>query len=285
MPKARHLAVNATAGNALLSVDLELAGVSIEDRQRRRFALFGVTGRVPWKRAEASAGEITFNGAEFLKLPIGAMRVPLRMRGTTGVAVGSVRVPVLDGALQLRDFAAGSTEDGWRWRLSGQIEPISMVQLTQALGMPVMHGSLSGVIPEVRYRRQALAMDGALSIRAFDGTMTASNVELIEPFGRAPRLHADLDMKNLDLDLLTRTFDFGTITGRIDARVRGMELVDWQPVRFDCPYRKQSGDVPAKNQPARRAEHLGAGRRQAPRRPYSGASCVSSSSSATKKSA
>ena len=27
-------------------------------------------------------------------------------------------------------------------------------------------------------------------------------------------------MKNLDLELLTRTFDFGTITGRIDARVR-----------------------------------------------------------------
>src|SRR5207237_7443716 len=97
------------------------------------------------------------------------------------------------------DFAAGTTDDGWRWRLSGELKPVSMLQLTQALGIPVMHGSLSGIIPEVRYRRQALSMDGTLVIRVFDGTVSATKLELIEPFGRTPRLHADIDMRNLDL--------------------------------------------------------------------------------------
>ena len=231
------------AADAVTAVDLELHGVSLEDRQQRRFALYGATGRVPWRRNEASAGEIAIEGAEFLKLPIGPVRIPLRMRGT-GVAVKSMRVPILDGALLLRDFEAGTAEDGWRWRFTGELEPISMVRLTQTLGMPVMYGALSGVIPEVRYSRQTLAMDGTLTVGVFDGTVIASRVELIEPFGRAPRLHAEVGMKNLDLELLTRAFDFGTITGRIDARVHGLELVAWQPVRFDLRVDSSPGRYP-----------------------------------------
>ena len=236
------VAVNVSR-DTVSAFDLELHDVSLEDRERRRFALFGLSGHIPWQRNEASAGELAFKGAEFLKLPVGAARVPLRMRGT-GVAIGNVRVPILDGALQLRDFAAVTTDEGWRWRFSGQVEPISMAQLSQALGMPDMHGSLFGVIPEVRYRRQTLAMDGALVVGVFDGTVSASNVQLIEPFGRTPRLHADLEMKNLNLELLTRTFDFGTITGRIDAQVQGLELVDWQPVRFDARIESSAGNYP-----------------------------------------
>jgi hypothetical protein len=237
------VALNA-AGGAISAVDVELHALSAEDRQQRRFAVFGASGRVPWKRDAATTGELAIKGAEFLKIALGPVKIPLRMRGGTGVSIPAVRVPILDGALQLRDFAAGMTDEGWGWRFGGQLEPISMVQLTQAMGTPVMHGSLSGTIPDLRYRRGTLTMDGALVINVFDGVARASAVELIEPFGRAPRLHADLDLRNLDLGLLTRTFDFGTITGRIDARVKGLELVDWQPVRMDMQIESSPGDYP-----------------------------------------
>ena len=228
----------------LTAFDLDLTNVSFEDHQRR-FALFGLTGHVPWRRDEASKGEIAFKGAELLKLPIGAVRAPLRMRGSR-VAIDSIRLPILDGALSLRDITAGPGEKGWEWRLASEISPISMVQLTHTLGIPVMHGSLAGVIPGMRYRSGTLAVDGTLLIRVFDGTIKAENVELIDAFGRAPRLHSDIEMKNLDLDLLTRAFDFGTITGRVDARVRGLELVNWQPTRFDARIESSAGDYPRK---------------------------------------
>jgi hypothetical protein len=231
------------SGDGLKSVNVELRGVSLEDREQRRFALFGANGRIPWRQGEATTGELTLEGAEFLKLPVGAVRIPLRLRGT-GIAIGAMRVPILDGALALKDFAAGTTTEGWRWRLSGQVEPISMEKLTHAMGLPTMHGAVSGVIPDVRYGRQTLSMDGALAIKVFDGTVTARDVQLIEPFGRAPRLHAELDMKGLDLELLTRTFDFGTITGRIDAHLAGLELVDWQPVRLDMRIESSPGTYP-----------------------------------------
>jgi hypothetical protein len=230
------------SGGDIAAVDMQFNAVSFEDRERR-FAIFGLTGRVPWQRDGVTTGEVSVKGAEFLKVPIGAVRVPLRLRASR-IAVDKVRVPVLNGALVLRDFATVRVADEWRWRFSGELEAISMEQLTQRLELPVMHGSLSGVIPEVRYRRRMLAMDGALAIHAFDGTITASNVQLIEPFGRAPRLHADVEMKNLDLELLTRAFDFGTITGRADARVRGLELVGWEPVKFDARIESSPGEYP-----------------------------------------
>lgn len=231
-------------GGELTAIDAEVRGVSFEDRQRR-FGLFGATGKVSWHRDEARAGEIVIEGAEFLKLPIGAVKVPLSLRGRS-VTVGSVRVPILDGALVLRDFQAGAGEAGWGWRFSGELAPVSMAQLTQTLDLPLMRGSVAGVIPAVHYQRGTLAMDGTLAIRVFDGMVSASNVRLIEPFARAPRLHADVEMRDLDLELLTGTFDFGTITGRIDARVQGLELVDWQPVRFDARFESSPGSYSRK---------------------------------------
>jgi hypothetical protein len=227
------------------AVDAELYGVSLDDPRERRFGLFGASGRIPWRRNETTTAEVTIKGAEFLKLPIGSVRVPLRVR-TNSVSVGPTRVPLLDGALQVRDFAAGSTADGWRWRFAGELEPISMAQLTGALGLPVMHGSVSGVIPDVRYRRRTLAMDGALRMNVFDGSVAISKLELVEAFGRAPRLNAEVEMKALDLELLTRTFDFGTITGRIDASVHGLELSNWEPVRFDARLASGAGNYPRK---------------------------------------
>jgi hypothetical protein len=80
----------------------------------------------------------------------------------------------------------------------------------------------------------------------FDGTIVAKQVRLFDPFGKASRMHADLDMRGLDLDLLTRTFSFGNITGRIDAQVSGLELANWQPVTFDARVESSAGDYPRK---------------------------------------
>jgi hypothetical protein len=49
-------------------------------------------------------------------------------------------------------------------------------------------------------------------------------------------------MRNLDLDLVTQTFSFGKISGRIDADVKAMELVNWDPVRFNARIASSPGD-------------------------------------------
>ena len=53
-------------------------------------------------------------------------------------------------------------------------------------------------------------------------------------------------MRDLDLDLLTRTFSFGNMQGRIDVDVNDLQLQDWQPARFDARIFSSAGNYPKK---------------------------------------
>ena len=48
---------------------------------------------------------------------------------------------------------------------------------------------------------------------------------MLNPLGPWPRLFADVTARNLDLSQVTSTFSIGSITGRLDADVTGLELV------------------------------------------------------------
>ena len=227
---------------AVVGADLQFKRVSIEDKGRR-FALFGLTGSLPWQRDQSTTAKLRLEGGEVLRVPFGAVDLPLETRGTR-VRVHDVGVPLLGGKLSIKDFATSGERESWRWRFTGGITPLSLEQLTTALGIPVMHGTLSAEIPEVNYRQSTLTVGGALLLRIFDGTIVADKLVLEDPFGRLPRLAADVDMHNLDLELLTRTFSFGNITGRVDARVRMLELVNWEAVHFDARIASSAGEYP-----------------------------------------
>ena len=225
-----------------IAADLQLRNVSVEDKGRR-FAFFGLTGRLPWQRDQATAASLRLEGGEVLQMPFGAFDVPLELRGIH-VRMQNVEVPLLGGKLAVKDFATSGERETWRWRFTGGIAPISMEQLTTTLGLPVMHGTLSAQIPAVSYQQSTLTIDGALLFNIFDGTIVAQKLVLENPLGRVPRLTADVDMRNLDLGLLTRTFSFGNITGRVDAEIRMLELVNWEAVHFDARIASSAGDYP-----------------------------------------
>ena len=227
---------------AIAAADVAFRRVSVEDKGRR-FALFGLNGSLPWHREELRTAKLQVAGGEVLRVPFGAFEAPLETRGL-GVRLRDVQVPVLDGRLTVNDFVTSGERENWRWRFTGGITPISMQQFTTALGLPVMHGTLSAVIPTVSYLQSTLKVDGALLLKVFDGTVTARNLTLENPLGKVPQLNTEVEMRNLDLDLLTRTFSFGNITGRIDADVRGLELVNWETVRFDARVASSAGDYP-----------------------------------------
>ena len=226
----------------LLAADLELKRVSVEDKGRR-FALFGLTGSMPWHRAESRAAKLQLAGGEVLRVPFGAFDLPLDTRGYR-VSMRDVEIPLLGGKLSVKDFAATRERENWRWRFAGGITPVSMEQLTTSLGLPIMHGTLSAEIPAVNYAQSTLKVDGALLFKVFDGTIVAQNLALESPLGKVPRLTADVDMRNLDLDLLTRTFSFGNITGRVDAQIKMLELINWEPVHLDARIASSAGDYP-----------------------------------------
>src|SRR5262249_25190543 len=114
--------------------------------------------------------------------------------------------------------------------------------LSKAFGWPVLQGQLAGTLPGVTYRDRVLAVQGDLVANVFDGLILGSHLKLTDPWGPWPRLNADVTPRNLDLDLVTHTFSIGSITGRLDGDIHGLELFNWSPVAFDAKLQTTPGD-------------------------------------------
>ncbi|MDX1556538.1 MAG: hypothetical protein R3212_10970, partial [Xanthomonadales bacterium] len=114
------------------------------------------------------------------------------------------------------------------------IEDIAMQAMSAALGWPEFSGTLSGRIPGVSYSGGVLDIEGALEFQVFDGAVTLTDLRVERPFCVLPSLAANITARDLDLEELTQTFEFGRIAGRIDGYVRDLRMLDWKPVQFDA---------------------------------------------------
>ena len=218
---------------------LKLHDVAVVDGENH-FALLGINADIPWHAQLQSVAHVDFATGKLMGLPLGATQWQIQMRGKEFI-LPTATLPILDGKLEVSDFHLHSVDDMWEWNFASKLTSISMQNLSAALHWPEMHGSLSGSIPKVSYQNKLLKVDGTLLFQIFDGEVLANNLELFDPFGRAPRLSGNLDMRRLDLDLLTRTFSFGNVQGRIDLGVNNLELVSWRPVHFDAKLASSPG--------------------------------------------
>lgn len=222
---------------------LDLRDVDIADTHQR-FGIERLSGRIDWgSDAAPRSSALHWSGGSVYRLALGAAGLAVESRGMQFALREPARIPVLDGRLLIEDLALSDPgEDAMRWRFDGVLTPVSMEAVCAALDWPRFGGQLSGVIPEVSYADGTLTVGGVLLARAFDGELTVRNLRLEQPFGVLPRLSADLALDNLDLEALTRTFEFGRIEGRLDGRVDGLQMVNWKPVAFAAAFATPEGD-------------------------------------------
>jgi hypothetical protein len=231
--------------NAVSQLALYVSGLNMEDA-KKKFSMAGVNADLFWARDEniqVTPSTVSWNSATAYGLAGGATRVEFRTRGFGFELTKPARLPVFDGAvlvntLATRHLGSGNAEMDF----DAQIEPISMKLLSLAFGWPSLNGQLSGTIPGLTYRNRVLSVDGDLVASVFDGTVVGRGFKLENPLGPWPRLYADVTARRLDLSLLTNTFEIGSITGRLDADLNGLELFNWSPVAFDARLYSTPGD-------------------------------------------
>jgi hypothetical protein len=226
----------------LHSATLIVRGGHVND-MAGRYSLQQLDANLPWQRAGATRMRITAGEGRLGRVPVGRFVLDADV-APDHVTVQPVRIPLLDASLQLNLLRFDREEGRWSGDLSADLEPLSMPELTQALGWPRMAGSVGASVPHVRWRDGVLSLDGQLLIQVFGGYIAASGLQVIEPFGTTPRVLSDLQMRYIDLDALTETFKFGRITGRLDGDVTGLELSRWVPLAFEARVRSSEGDYP-----------------------------------------
>ncbi len=232
-----------------VQVEIGLKDFSLDDMESdgavRRLGLYDANGRLYWGRGgEARTSHLSWQAGQLLEhIDIGPAEVEFQAADKDLKLTRQLRVPVLDGALvvdRLDLQALGS--DAQSLQFDGYIEPISMTTLSQALGWVPLSGKLSGMLPGLKYKQGLLSVEGVLLVSIFDGDILIRQLKTRDLFGVYPQLSADIELRELDLESLTRTFSFGRITGRLEGYVRDLKLEDWSPVAFDARFYTPESD-------------------------------------------
>jgi hypothetical protein len=223
----------------LVSGDLDIRDFSAVDTQRGRFAITGLDARLrPGDYSFDS--RLSWRGLLFGRINLGPGTAALDSEPGTVALQQPLALGVLGGKLvfeQLKFLLPGSRADAAGeadLQLRARIDSIDMEQLTAALDWPSFSGQLSGDIPGVSLEQGVLDVDGEIRISVFDGAVAVRDLRIERPFGVLPSLAAQLEISDLDLEQLTRTFSFGRISGRLGGYVHELRMLDWAPVSFDA---------------------------------------------------
>jgi hypothetical protein len=239
-----HAAARVT-NNEPVTMDLFVDALSFRD-DKHALRVDGVDTELHWSADVAGTAQpswLSWKASQGWGIVGNATRLDFIVQGHDFSLLKPARLPFFDGALRVNQLAAQNLgAENMSGTFDASIEPISVAPIAKAAGLPEFSGKLSGRIPGLTYRDKLLSLNGNLEATVFDGRIVASNLRVRDPLSAWPRLLADITARNLDLDLITRTFEFGSITGRLDVDVKGLETFNWSPVAFDLKMATPAGD-------------------------------------------
>lgn len=205
--------------------------------KKRKLEVEKLNGRVNWQwQLLSKPSNLQWQSLLLSGLPVGPADMAFNLSEDKFKLYGRHDFPVLDGALVIERLEIDQFigEQPSQVRMDAEIEPISMTLITKQLGWPEMAGQFSGQLPGLVKTGNVISFEGALNLSVFDGTVRVENLSMERLFGVAPVIAADIDMSYLDLEMLTKTFDFGLITGRISGEVGQLRITNWKVDRMDA---------------------------------------------------
>jgi hypothetical protein len=232
-------------GNGITALHVSPKALELRDN-KGRMHLERVNGDIHWAPAGAAApaaSKVSWSAGGAYGLSGGAAEFQFLLQGTNFTLTRPTKLPVFDGAIAIETFAiADPGASNMEVAFKGSVEPISMQLLAKAFGWPEFSGTLAASIPGVTLKDNLLVFQGNVESQVFGGRIVGSNIRLKDPLGRFPEFFADVRARDLDLGLLTQTFEVGSITGRLEVDVLGLELFGWSPTAFNARLATPKGD-------------------------------------------
>ena len=230
---------------ALSGLDIRIHRLDAAD-QAGAFGVNAVSGELHWRdQQESPASRIRFEGGHVGSLDFGESTLELRAGGSLIYLLAPVSVPFYQGRIEIPELSWVFTDQGYEAGFGVAVRDVSLAELSQALGWPEMTGRIDGALPRARLTPGRLDVAGDIEVLAFDGRMLLRGLSLDRFDSAAPVLQAELELRRLDLAKLTETFSLGRIRGRLDGEVRDLQLVAWEPNRFEAHFRSpQDDDLP-----------------------------------------
>lgn len=220
--------------NLPVSLQLDFTDLNLAD-SGHKLSMSDAFGQINWRAASRPVADshVQWRKLQLNAIPFSRGQVDFSVSGKQLTLRNKARLKVLDGLLSIDafHFSAGDGEDA-DVRFVGALDRLSLTRLSAALGWAPLSGSISGEIPAVTYRNKKLELSGALTMQVFDGDITVRRLASSGLFTDFSQFYADIELNNLDLNAVTRQFQFGTIEGRLSGYIRDLYLENWRPVSF-----------------------------------------------------
>ena len=220
--------------HALSALTATVNRVAVRDT-RQRIAAAGVTGTLRWSNDETfrKPSNLAWQQLKLGKLPVGPARLDFLTRAEQIRILEKAALPFLGGTIAIDQFSwEAKPQQEPELYFAGYLNDVSLEQLSLALNWTPLFGNINGNIPKVEYRNKTLSLDGEIIINVFDGMIKITHLASSGLFSEYPTLYSELLIENLNLDQLTRKFQFGGITGKLSGFVRQLTLENWRPVSF-----------------------------------------------------
>ena len=221
----------------------------------QKIAVTNLSGELNWNNhknsVQSPVSHINWEEIQLAELPFGKTQLKFVAFSDQVKLLQETDIPLFDGALHINSLKLNrlgepvSEQDkstGMIISIDGLIKPVSLKLISEHFNWPLLDGKLSAVIPETTYTRHLLTVGGAMMMRVFDGSIIFKDLKIEHPLDDSARFFANIDLLNLDLKSLTKTFNFGEIEGRMDGKIRNLELYDWSPVAFNASFGTPKND-------------------------------------------
>ncbi|MBP7147424.1 MAG: hypothetical protein KBD01_07750 [Acidobacteria bacterium] len=187
-------------------------------------------------------GRLAFERASLHGLELPGVSAPLAIAGDTVTMRGSITVPVLDGGLLLENVALADVLSPQRsLQLGLFVGGIELGQLSKAVGLPPLSGEVDAQFPRIAVTGGTVEVDGGGKVEIFGGEVTLGNISARDIFSRFPRAQFSARFSGIDLEQVTRRFDFGEMTGLVRGSFSNVELFGAVPVSFRGRVRSERG--------------------------------------------
>lgn len=226
-------------GTQPLKFELNIENANVEDLNGK-FGFTNLNAHIPWDYNVPQTIFMGYTGGHLLKIPMGATHWQASV-DRYSIISPKLTIPILDGALDFEDVSAAWINQNMVWHVQMNMQPISMGKFSQALGWPEMRGQIDGHIPLITYAGKQMNMDGAMEFNMFNGMVGMSDLRIDDPLGAVPKMYANLTMRDIDLGEITRTFNFGSISGKLAGEVSDLRLQNWKAVYMNAKIQTQDG--------------------------------------------
>jgi hypothetical protein len=182
-------------------------------------------------------GTLSIENARFGNQSLGRMTTTVSLSNNALRFHQPVRVGVFGGEIVINNlFWPDVITDPRRVSFSAEAKRLQLEELTEALNWHRFTGTLTGSIPKVQSTGNLLQTQGEIHAEVFGGRARIGKLEIENPFSSLASIKLDAQLNGIQLEELSKTFEFGRISGILEGSIGDLILIDRQPSQLRADF-------------------------------------------------